>query len=114
MDRILAESGVSKATLYKHFRSKDELILAVLQQRHHQVISMIEELYENGEGGRRVAYPRDFRCAGRLVSCRRLLRLQFHQCQCRVCPAGRRHLRLCCGAQSRTSDTHPRQSRCPR
>jgi len=42
IDRILAESGVSKATLYKHFRSKEELILAVLQQRHHQVISLIE------------------------------------------------------------------------
>ena len=28
VDRILAESGVAKATLYKHFRSKDELILA--------------------------------------------------------------------------------------
>lgn len=30
IDRILAESGVAKMTLYKHFKSKDELILAVL------------------------------------------------------------------------------------
>jgi AcrR family transcriptional regulator len=30
VDRILAESGVAKATLYKHFRSKDELVLATL------------------------------------------------------------------------------------
>jgi len=39
IDLILAQSGVSKATLYKHFRSKDELILAALQQRHEQVIN---------------------------------------------------------------------------
>lgn len=32
-DRILAESGVAKMTLYKHFRSKDDLILAALQLR---------------------------------------------------------------------------------
>lgn len=33
IDRILAESGVAKMTLYKHFRSKDELILAALRRR---------------------------------------------------------------------------------
>lgn len=33
IDRILAESGVAKMTLYKYFRSKDELILAALQLR---------------------------------------------------------------------------------
>ncbi len=33
IDRILAEAGVSKMTLYKHFRSKEELILAVLCRR---------------------------------------------------------------------------------
>lgn len=33
IDRILAESGVAKMTLYKHFKSKDDLIEAALQQR---------------------------------------------------------------------------------
>lgn len=33
IDRILAESGVAKMTLYKHFSSKDDLILAVLRLR---------------------------------------------------------------------------------
>jgi len=33
IDRILSESGVAKMTLYKHFKSKDELILAALQRR---------------------------------------------------------------------------------
>lgn len=33
IDRILTESGVAKMTLYKHFRSKDDLILAALRRR---------------------------------------------------------------------------------
>src|SRR5258708_34708744 len=33
IDRILAEAGVAKMTLYKHFKSKDELILAALTRR---------------------------------------------------------------------------------
>ncbi len=33
IDRILAESGVAKMTLYNHFGSKDELILAALERR---------------------------------------------------------------------------------
>lgn len=32
IDTILAKSGVSKKTLYRHFRSKDELILAALKK----------------------------------------------------------------------------------
>ena len=36
IDRILSESGVAKMTLYKHFRSKDELILAVLRRRDEE------------------------------------------------------------------------------
>ena len=33
IDTIVARSGASKATLYRHFRSKDELVLAFLQRR---------------------------------------------------------------------------------
>ena len=33
IDRILAEAGVAKMTLYNHFRSKDDLILAALRRR---------------------------------------------------------------------------------
>lgn len=32
VDRIVAEAGVAKTTLYRHFPSKDELIVAVLQR----------------------------------------------------------------------------------
>ena len=38
IDRIVAEAGVAKMTLYSHFASKDDLILAVLQQREAQVL----------------------------------------------------------------------------
>ncbi|POZ60814.1 TetR/AcrR family transcriptional regulator [Chromobacterium alticapitis] len=34
IDRIIAESGVSKVTFYRYFPSKNELILAYLEQRH--------------------------------------------------------------------------------
>lgn len=46
IDRIIAESGVAKMTLYKHFKSKDELILAALrrwdEQSRHWLISEVE------------------------------------------------------------------------
>lgn len=32
MDRITAQAGVSKATVYSHFRSKEELLLAVVEE----------------------------------------------------------------------------------
>ncbi|MGN5477805.1 TetR/AcrR family transcriptional regulator [Cupriavidus basilensis] len=34
IDRIIAESGVAKMSLYRHFESKHALILAVLDERH--------------------------------------------------------------------------------
>lgn len=40
IDRIIAEAEVAKMTLYNHFASKDELILAVLQFRETQVQEM--------------------------------------------------------------------------
>jgi len=36
IDKVLAEAGVAKMTLYKHFRSKDELILAAIERRDQQ------------------------------------------------------------------------------
>ena len=36
VDRIVAEAGVAKTTLYRHFRSKDALAVAVLE-RHEQL-----------------------------------------------------------------------------
>ena len=39
IERIVKEAGVSKKTLYNHFKSKDELVLATLRQR--------DELFRN-------------------------------------------------------------------
>lgn len=39
IDRIIAEAGVAKMSLYKHFPSKDDLILAVLRYREEQVLA---------------------------------------------------------------------------
>ncbi|MEI2455514.1 TetR/AcrR family transcriptional regulator [Lysobacter firmicutimachus] len=36
IDRVIAESGVTKVTLYRHFPSKNELILAFLKYRHER------------------------------------------------------------------------------
>ncbi|MDF3931039.1 TetR/AcrR family transcriptional regulator [Pseudomonas citronellolis] len=43
IDRILAESGVAKMTLYKHFKSKDELIMAALEERHARTVRRFGE-----------------------------------------------------------------------
>jgi AcrR family transcriptional regulator len=36
VDEVIARSGVAKATLYKHFRSKDELAMAFLDRREQR------------------------------------------------------------------------------
>jgi len=54
VERIIREAGVSKKTLYNHFRSKDELVLATLRKR--------DELFRNNimrETERLASAPRD-------------------------------------------------------
>ena len=34
IDRVIAESGVTKVTFYRHFPSKNDLVVAVLEHRH--------------------------------------------------------------------------------
>lgn len=36
IDRVIAESGVTKVTFYRHFASKNELVCAYLAQRHER------------------------------------------------------------------------------
>lgn len=54
MDMLVAETGVSKTSMYKHFRTKEELILAVLRLRdenfRHWLYRRIEELSDTPEG----------------------------------------------------------------
>jgi len=46
IDRIIAEAGVAKMSLYKHFPSKDDLILAVLQYREGKVLEFFGSAME--------------------------------------------------------------------
>ena len=46
IDRIIAEANVAKMTLYKHFPSKDDLILAVLKHREESVMSFFRSAME--------------------------------------------------------------------
>jgi AcrR family transcriptional regulator len=36
IDAVISEAGVSRMTMYRHFRSKEELVLAYLEQREEQ------------------------------------------------------------------------------
>lgn len=46
IDRIVAEAGVAKMSLYNHFPSKDDLILAVLQYREEGVLEFFRSTME--------------------------------------------------------------------
>lgn len=44
IDRLISESGVTKATFYKHYGSKDRLIVEYVTQRHLFVQHGVEEI----------------------------------------------------------------------
>ena len=44
IDRIILEADIAKATLYRHFRSKEDLVLAYLEGRHQNVMAGLEEV----------------------------------------------------------------------
>ncbi len=46
IDRIIEEANVAKATLYRHFPSKDHLVAAYLEHRHDRVILSLNEVLE--------------------------------------------------------------------
>lgn len=46
IDRIIAEAGVAKMSLYNHFASKDDLILAVLKYREEAVLEFFRAAME--------------------------------------------------------------------
>jgi AcrR family transcriptional regulator len=49
IDRIIAEANVAKMTLYTHFPSKDDLILAVLKYREEGVMEFFRSAMERHE-----------------------------------------------------------------
>ncbi|MFT4149416.1 MAG: TetR/AcrR family transcriptional regulator [Paracoccaceae bacterium] len=44
IDRIILEADIAKATLYRHYRSKEDLVLAYLQGRHDAVMQGLDEV----------------------------------------------------------------------
>lgn len=39
INQVISEAGVAKASFYSHFRSKEDLLVAWLQQRHDEMVS---------------------------------------------------------------------------
>lgn len=56
IDRVLSEAGVAKMTLYGHFASKDELILAVLAKRKGELLAWLrgQSVLREGEPRQRL------------------------------------------------------------
>ncbi|MHB1528956.1 MAG: TetR/AcrR family transcriptional regulator [Acidiferrobacteraceae bacterium] len=51
IDRVIAESGVAKATFYRHFASKNDLVREYLEYRHHRWMDWFKDaLPRHGNG----------------------------------------------------------------
>lgn len=50
IDRIIAESGVAKATFYRHFPSKSDLIRAFLEYRHQRWLTWFKDTLDRHGG----------------------------------------------------------------
>jgi len=48
VDRIISASSVTKATFYKHYRAKDNLIVEYITARHESVRADVQQLVEAG------------------------------------------------------------------
>lgn len=52
VDRLIAESSVTKATFYKHFGAKDTLVLQFLAGRHDRDVAALAEIVTASSDGR--------------------------------------------------------------
>jgi len=52
INQILKESGVAKASMYDHFRSKEDICIAYLQQMDEQFVYSIERFIAERPGGK--------------------------------------------------------------
>jgi AcrR family transcriptional regulator len=50
IDQVLADVGISKTAFYKHFESKDDLMLAVLEQKNRWLQGVLREMSASSEG----------------------------------------------------------------
>lgn len=49
IDTVLEEAGVAKRTLYNHFKSKEELVIATLKRRDDEFMDMLRRLVKKYE-----------------------------------------------------------------
>ncbi|WP_394700542.1 TetR/AcrR family transcriptional regulator [Thiomicrorhabdus sp.] len=74
IDRLIREAGVTKVTFYRHFPSKNDLILAFLHYRHQRWMDWFASGAENSRKS-----PRgNFRSTWRMVCRYGLSRLRFY------------------------------------
>jgi AcrR family transcriptional regulator len=57
IDRVIAQSGVTKVTFYRHFPSKNALIQAYLETRHQRWMAWFTEALQRLGGGVRAVVP---------------------------------------------------------
>jgi AcrR family transcriptional regulator len=50
VDEVAAHAGVTKRTLYYHFKSKDELLSAVLEFHHHLALARVQKYADRYSG----------------------------------------------------------------
>jgi AcrR family transcriptional regulator len=67
IDTIVAESGVAKMTLYRHFPSKDELIVAYLKESNEKFWEWFHESTAGRAGGARGQLLAFFEALGKLA-----------------------------------------------
>ena len=80
VDELVERAGVAKATLYRHFSSKDELILAFLQLREERwTMGWLEESVRARGGTPEEQLLADLRPVRRVVPGARILGLPVHQ-----------------------------------
>ncbi|MEM1322279.1 MAG: TetR/AcrR family transcriptional regulator [Bacteroidota bacterium] len=51
INEIIAEAGIAKATLYNHFKSKEDICIAYLQHKNHTFLKDIRTFCKEKEGG---------------------------------------------------------------
>jgi len=57
IDRVIAQSGVTKVTFYRHFPSKNDLVLAFLAYRHRRWMDWFVEALQRHGGGLQALPP---------------------------------------------------------